>query len=129
MGVLFEGNIFPGRCREDQVLFRVMIGGSRHPDILSKTKEELVQLAVKEIETLTGIKERISENGSSQELFFMPLAKAIPQYDLDYCEAKTAIEDELAKIPNLHLVANYLNGVSMNDCIESAYQSAQRSYV
>jgi len=127
LGVLFEGNIFSGRCRKDQVLFRVMIGGSRHPDILSKAKEELVQLAVREIETLLEKKEQLNENGGPQELFFMPLAKAIPQYDLDYTEAKATIEDELKKIPHLHLVANYLNGVSLNDCIESAYQSAQRS--
>jgi len=129
LGVLFEGNIFPGRCREDQVLFRVMIGGARNPDILNKTKEELVQLAVKEIEMLSGKKEQTSENGNPQELFFMPLAKAIPQYDLLYCEIKATIEDELQKIPNLHLVANYLNGVSLNDCIESAYQGAQKSHV
>jgi len=129
LGVLFEGNIFPGRCRKDQVLFRVMIGGARYPDILSKTKEELVKLAVEEIETSIGKIEDKGGNGSPQELFFMPWAKAIPQYDLLYCEAVKAIEDELKTIPNCHLVANYLNGVSLNDCIESAYQSAQRSTV
>ena len=110
-------------------MFRVMIGGSRHPDILSKDKNELVQLAVQEIETLSGKKAPVSENGSPQELFYMPLAKAIPQYDLVYCEVKKTIEDELKNIPNLHLVANYLNGVSLNDCIENAYQGAQKSYV
>ena len=127
LGVLFEGNIFSGRCREDQILFRVMIGGARHPDILSKTKKELIQMAVNEIETLMG--EKGKENRDPQEIFFMPLAKAIPQYDLPYCEIKETIEDELKEIPNLHLVANYLNGVSLNDCIENAYQGAQKSYV
>jgi len=110
-------------------MFRVMIGGSRHPDILRKDKNELVQLAIQEIETLLGKKAPVSENGHPQELFFMPLAKAIPQYDLTYCEVKKTIEDELKNIPNLHFVANYLNGVSLNDCIENAYQGAQKSYV
>lgn len=127
LGVLFEGNIFPGRCRDDQVLFRVMIGGARHPDILNKSKEDLVNMAANEIETMLGNNGK--ESGEPIELFFMSLAKAIPQYDLLYCEAKSSIEDELANIPHLHLVANYLNGVSLNDCIESAYQSAQKSHV
>jgi oxygen-dependent protoporphyrinogen oxidase len=129
LGVLFEGNIFPGRCREGQVYLRVMIGGARHPDILSKTREELVHLAVEEMDALLGKKGEGGGKGNPRELFFKPWPKAIPQYDLVYCEAKKAIEDELRNIPNLHLVANYLNGVSLNDCIESAFQGAQKSSV
>jgi len=128
LGVLFEGNIFPGRCREDQLLFRVMIGGARHPDILSKTHQELVDIAVKEIDTVIG-KKKEGAIASPRELFFMPWAKAIPQYDLAYCDILKNINDELSKMPNLHFVANYLNGISLNDCIESAYQGAQASSI
>jgi len=129
LGVLFEGNIFPGRCRDDQVLLRVMIGGARFPDILCKSQDELISLAVKEVESLRGANGNGGVSGNPQELFFASWSKAIPQYDLAYCDAKKTIEDELKTIPNLHLVANYLNGVSLNDCIESAYQGAQESYV
>ncbi|HQP10968.1 MAG TPA: protoporphyrinogen oxidase, partial [Candidatus Omnitrophota bacterium] len=38
LGVLFESDIFPGRCAPGQVLLRVMIGGARHPDIIRKSR-------------------------------------------------------------------------------------------
>lgn len=125
LGVLFEGNIFPDRCRDGQILFRVMIGGARHPDILDQSKEELVALAIREIETLVGKKEKEGNGGGLPEHFFIPWEKAIPQYNLAYCEIRKNINSQLRKTPNLHLVANYLNGVSLNDCIESAYQEVQ----
>jgi len=100
-----------------------MIGGARHPNILNKTKEDLMCLALKEIESLGW---QASEGAEGpQEVFFVPWAKAIPQYDATYCEALEVIEDQLQETPSLHLVANYIKGVSLNDCIENAYQAAQ----
>jgi protoporphyrinogen oxidase len=55
--------------------------------------------------------------------------KAIPQYDQNYSDLLKTIDEELQKNPNLHLAANYLKGVSLNDCIESAYQNAQNSRI
>ncbi|MBI5416282.1 MAG: protoporphyrinogen oxidase [Candidatus Omnitrophica bacterium] len=118
LGVLWESNIFPNRCREDQVLMRVMIGGARHPDILSKPREALTALALKEVQTT------LKTDASPVETFFVPWPKAIPQYDRAYVEAERGLEEELKKWPGLYLVANYLHGVSLNDCIENAYQAA-----
>jgi len=120
LGVLFEGNIFPGRCREDQVLFRMMIGGARHPDILRKSKDALLSLAQKEIGSLGFLSDVPIP---PVETFFIPWSKAIPQYNARYCASLNVIEERLAQRTNLHLVANYLKGVSLNDCIESAYQA------
>lgn len=128
LGVLFESNIFPGRCREDQMLFRVMIGGVRHPHILDKTKEQLTDLAFNEIRLRTGAGgQRVLVREDLDEIFFVPWKKAIPQYDLEYSAAVDIIEKELCRHPRLHLVANYLKGVSLNDCIENAYQAARGS--
>ena len=129
LGVLFESNIFTGRCQERQMLFRVMIGGARYPDILKKTKEELVGLALKEIEFLRGKSPAQDKTKGPRELFFMAWPKAIPQYNQNYSDLLKTIDEELQKNPNLHLVANYLKGVSLNDCIESAYQNAQSSRI
>jgi len=129
LGVLFESNIFPGRCRDDQMLFRIMIGGARHPDIFSKTKEELISLAVAEIEALAGDEKSNRKKENPKELFYVPWKKAIPQYNQAYCDILKVVEEELEKDPNLHLVANYLKGVSLNDCVENAYQGAQKSSV
>jgi oxygen-dependent protoporphyrinogen oxidase len=122
LGVLFESDIFSGRCAANEVLVRVMIGGARHPDILRKTKEEFVCLALEEIKRF--MKEG-SEAVEPKELFFAPWEKAIPQYDHAYCQAIRAVEHQLKQSPGLHLVANYRKGISLNDCVENAYQAAQ----
>ena len=99
-----------------------MIGGARNPGVLNKTQEELIDLALEEIKPLIGEK---SGKDGLEELFFTRWEKAIPQYDNIYCDTLKEIKSHLAQRSNLHLVANYLNGVSINDCIESAYQAAQ----
>jgi len=121
LGVLFESNIFPERCPEDQILLRVMIGGARHPEVVNKTREELIGLALNEIESSLGM----PKGQNLEECFFICWNKAIPQYDNVYCEDLPVLEGQLQKTPGLHLVANYLKGVSLNDCIENAYQAAQ----
>ena len=123
LGVLFESNIFPGRCPEDHILFRVMIGGSHFPDILKKSREELTQMAVHEIKNYFFIPQ------APKETFFVVWPRAIPQYDAKYVQILSSLEEELKDIPNLHVVSNFLKGIAMNDCIENAYQVAQKSYL
>ena len=121
LGVLFESNIFPGRCGKEEILLRIMVGGARHPDILSKPREALTALALKEVQTT------LKTEALPIETFFVQWPKAIPQYDRAYVAAEAKIAEELKRWPGLYLVANYRKGVSLNDCIENAHQAAQRS--
>lgn len=123
LGVLFDSNIFSDRCPSDEIMFRVMLGGAQYPDILQKSEEELISTALKEIQS------RFSPQRGPHETFFVRWPKAIPQYDRNYVAIKEDLISQLNEWPNLHLVANYLNGISMNDCIENAYQAAQSSYL
>lgn len=123
LGVLWESNIFPNRCPEDQILMRVMLGGARHPDILSRSREELTAYALAEVRATL----KPASDAAPVETFYIQWPKAIPQYDRACVEAERALEEELKKWPGLHLVANYRKGVSLNDCIENAYHSARRS--
>ena len=121
LGVLLESNIFPSRSPEGQILLRVMIGGARHPSILEKAQGELVRLAVDEVR-LT-----LHAQGDPWEVFFASWPKGIPQYNRACVAAEAKIAEELKRWPGLYLVANYRGGVSLNDCIENAYQTAQAS--
>ncbi len=121
LGVLWESNIFPHRCAPEDILMRVMIGGARHPDVLSKSREALTALALKEIQAT------LKTDALPIETFFVQWPRAIPQYDASYVAAERGLEEELKKSPGLYLVANYRHGVSLNDCIENAYQAAQGS--
>jgi len=117
LGVLFDSNIFPNRSDYDSILFRVMIGGARHPHILEKSEEALRTIAIKEI------KQQFRVEQSPNKTFSKVWPKAIPQYNKDYVAVKEQLNNLLQSYPNLHLVANYLNGISMNDCIENSFNA------
>lgn len=114
LGVLFDSNIYLQRSSEDCFLLRVMMGGARGPDIIEKPIEELIAIARSEIRSVF----KIFDIPVFIKTVFWP--KAIPQYNIGYLEIKEKIEQELAKINGLHLAANYLGGVSLNDCIRNA---------
>ncbi len=123
LGVLFESNIFPQRCPEGQILFRVMVGGARHPDILKRSQEDIIRLAADEVRAA------FSVTANPLQTMFAAWPKAIPQYTRDYFDIQNGLEKQLKNWSRLRLVANYRGGVSLNDCIESAYRAAQQSCV
>jgi protoporphyrinogen oxidase len=45
LGVLWESSLFDGRAPEGFALLRVMMGGLRHPDVLSRDEPALIQRA------------------------------------------------------------------------------------
>ncbi len=119
LGILFDSNIFPERCADNKIIFRVMMGGMHYPDILKKSKDELVQMAYKEIVN------QLKAVQPFEESFFIAWEKAIPQYNISYVESKKVIKECLSKLVNMHIVSNYYGGISFNDCIENAYQAVQ----
>ncbi len=122
LGVLFSSNIFPNRSPETRFLFRIMLGGSRNPNILKKSEGELIALAKQELELILNIKQDVAVDE-----FIVTWPKAIPQYDREYAHAISQITSEVAQIRNFHLVANYIGGVSVNDCIGNAWLAEQKS--
>jgi len=123
LGVLYESQIFENRCPSDLILLRVMLGGAHHNEIIALNEDQIVELAIKEVE------ERFAVHGPIKDIFFKKWDKAIPQYDKRCVEVTRDIKDDLKEFPNIHLVANYLNGISTNDCIENAYKAVQDFHV
>lgn len=114
LGVLIESNIFPQRAGLDQVMLRVLLGGAHHPQIINDTKEQILSKAIKEIDTVYGLK------AQPLETFVQLWPKAIPQYEMNYPLWRQGIAEQCAQTPDLYLCANYLDGISFNDCINNA---------
>jgi oxygen-dependent protoporphyrinogen oxidase len=120
LGVLIESNVFEGRAGASQVLFRVMIGGTRNPECIQKSQQDLLAVALKEIDQRYGV------TTSPAATIFASYSKAIPQYETAYLTLKKRIEHGLTELPRVHLLANYLNGVAVNDCVRNAKETAGR---
>ncbi len=123
LGVLFDHQVFPNRAPDQGALLRVMIGGARHPDILKEGRARLVAMAREEVAS------RLCVEEEPREVFFMGWPRAIPQYNKGYGKIKEAIETILARHKGLRLVANYVGGISFNDCVQQAYRAVEREDV
>ena len=120
LGCLFSSNIFEGRCAKDYFLCQILIGGARNPAIADYPKEKLVAMAKTEV---SGV---LRPKGDAAYEFFAFWPKGIPQYDNGYPQVVKNIQDELNTIKGLHLTANYLGGVALNDCILNAKLAAEK---
>ncbi len=114
LGVLIESNVYANRARGEQVMMRVMMGGAHHPAIINDDKEQVIARAIREIDSVYGL------SAAPLETFVKLWPKAIPQYEVNYPHWRRSIADQCAKTPGLYLCANYLDGISFNDCINNA---------
>lgn len=118
LGVLIESNVFKRNPNQEQVFVRVMLGGRHHPEILNFSQEELLNKAIKELEQVYGL----SKKPSGVSIKVWP--KAIPQYELNYPIILQEVQGFIRSQPQIHLCANYLGGISFNDCILNAKATA-----
>lgn len=114
LGVLIESNVYAYRAGTDQIMMRVMLGGAHHPAIINDEPNQILAKAIKEIDSVYGL----SDNPI--ETFVKLWPKAIPQYETNYPQWRQSIAEISAKTPNLYLCANYLDGISFNDCVNNA---------
>ena len=114
LGVLIESNVYETRAGDNQIMMRVMLGGAHHPAIINDLQEQILSKAIKEIDSIYGLM------ANPIETFIKLWPKAIPQYEINYPHWHQSITEQSTKTPGLYLCANYLDGVSFNDCIHNA---------
>ena len=115
LGVVFDSEIFPQQNREvDEVRLTVMVRGK------DKEQEAVIQIAKEAVKRCCGFL-------ATPDFVDLVAAKeAIPQYTMGHCQRVKELTDRLrAHYPNLTLVGNYLQGVSVNDCIHFAERSVR----
>jgi len=52
--------------------------------------------------------------------------RSIPQYKLGHSASMANIEKALEPLPGLHLLGNYLKGISVADCVKNGVDLANR---
>ncbi len=120
LGVLWASTIFPSHAPPDHHLLRVFVGGAKRPDLARKNDDELVALAMDELRDLLELR------GDPVLVNSCRYADAVPQYYPGHTEIVRSIRAQLSSVPNLHLVGNYLEGVSINDCVRQARETVDK---
>lgn len=119
LGSLFSSTLFPGRAPKDHVLTTSFIGGARHPRVIEQHNDALVTQVLRDIGPFLGI----SGAPSFQQVTVWQ--RAIPQYTIGYNARLTRIRHALGQLGNIHARANWLDGISVADCINNARGFAQ----
>ncbi len=118
LGVLWADSVFPHHAPDGHRLIRVFVGGSRDPGAAGRSDEELLDIASGALGDLLQIR------NDPVLVDISKYASAIPQYHLGHVEKIGRLHAALAPEPGLHLVGNYLTGVSINDTIRLATRTA-----
>ncbi|MCA9180100.1 MAG: protoporphyrinogen oxidase [Planctomycetales bacterium] len=116
----FSSLKYADRAPDELVLMRVFIGGACQGGLLQLPREQLIQLAERELTELLDI---------SQPPVFRDLTmqlQAMPQYHVGHCERVEMIEKRLAFHPTLAVAGSALRGVGVPGCIESGEKAAER---
>ena len=118
LGCLFPSELFPGRAPEGHVALAAFMGGRTDPEIVQQD-DAAILAAVQD-----DLRKALGTRGAPVLAAVRRWPRAIPQYELGhgrFVERAAEIEREL---PGLRIGGNFLNGVSVADCIRSAAQLA-----
>lgn len=118
MGVLFADSAFPHHAPPDKRLLRVFIGGARDPHAVTRSDEELLARA------MTTLREVLGVSGDPLLVDINRYRNAIPQYYRGHGRRIGALRQAVATMPGLYVIGNYLEGVSLNDCVRLAANAA-----
>jgi oxygen-dependent protoporphyrinogen oxidase len=119
MGVLFADSAFPHHAPADKRLLRVFIGGARDPLAVARSDNDLLLAALQGIRNLLGV------SGEPVLADIRRYRNAIPQYHRGHRERIARFREAVADVPGLRVIGNYLEGVSLNDCVRLATRCAE----
>jgi protoporphyrinogen/coproporphyrinogen III oxidase len=119
LGTLFDSSIFPARTAESSFSIRTMLGGGKDPDIINYSDDDVLKLILSENRQILGLDEKADFTK------IIRWQKAIPVYKLGHSKLVKEIEDVTANTP-VFIVGNAFYGVSMNDCVSTAAETARK---
>lgn len=115
LGVVFDSSVFMEHNRRDQET-RLTI----KLDDSGQGEEKYVDAALK------GIRRHLGISRVPKAISFKHTLRAIPQYGVGHLDKMTDLKNRFCKkLPRCHLVGNYLNGVSVDCCIERAKEAIE----
>ncbi|RME37415.1 MAG: protoporphyrinogen oxidase [Planctomycetota bacterium] len=118
MGVLWADSIFPHHAPPGYRLLRVFVGGARDPEAVHRSDARLLETVREPLRETLGVR------GEPVLIDIRRHVEAIPQYGIGYRHRVARIRKAVGTVPGLHLVGNYLDGVSLNDCVRVARRCA-----
>lgn len=120
LGALFPSTLFPNRAPSGHALLTCFIGGARNPELAGYPQEELVALALNDLDSLLGI---AAKPVFTRHTFW---ENAIPQYRTGYDRYLSIMDEIEQSAAGLFLSGNYRGGVSVPDRLSAGLENARK---
>jgi oxygen-dependent protoporphyrinogen oxidase len=121
LGCLWSSAVFPDQAPTGFQHMRAMMGGAFDPDIMDMSDDEALELCMRELRTVMGI--RYAPDVVHQVLW----KNTIPQYHMGHLQRVARIDALLARHDGLTLAGNSWRGVGINDCVNDGNRAALRA--
>lgn len=118
LGALFPSNTFEGRAPDSSLLMTIMIGGAQDPDAVRMPDDKLLQIVRDDLRTIMQI------HAGPSIARIVRWERGIPQYVIGHRSKRETIAARLRAFPGLWIVGNSIGGVSINDCVRAAKETA-----
>lgn len=118
LAATFVHNKFSHRAPADRALIRCFLGGSRDPQILQSSDEEIVRIVREELKQILAL---------AAEPLFTRVYKwnaAMAQYTVGHLERLERIRHLCQSLPALALAGNGYRGIGVPDCVRSGVEAA-----
>jgi len=119
LGTIFSSSLFGGRAPQGMVALTTFVGGMRQPELTELHDGAVADLVREELAR------RIGLSGEPACVRVRAWRRAIPQYALGHGGLVAALGELEQRAPGLHFCANFVGGVSVGDCVETAARSAR----
>lgn len=113
-GAQFGSTMYAGRAPEGHVAISVYAGGMRNPDLMALSDTELVEQVHRELSQILGI------SGAPVVTRLRRWQLGLPQYTLGHGGRRAILGATHERVEGLFLTGNYLDGVSMANCLDCA---------
>lgn len=119
LAISFTSNKYPGRTPDDQVLLRIFLGGSLHPETLELPDSQLEAIAFDEAKQIL--------RWTGQGLRWKAVIRwnqAMPQYLVGHVQKVKELELLLDDLKTLRVCGAAYNGVGIPQCVRSGQDAA-----
>lgn len=120
LGALFTSSMFPSQAPDGKKFLRIMAGGDRRKDLMEKSDAELLEICLKGVRDVLGVK----QNPYMVQTF--RYEKAIPQYHTGHREKVAEIERITEELGDIYIGGNVLYGIGLNDCTKTSKKIAEK---
>jgi len=120
LGAIWSSSVFNGFAPDGKGSIRVMVGGSKNPDVADYDDSTTLLTVQRELKETMGI-------GVSPEFVnIIRHNRAIPQYIVGHGARLEKIDKRVDELKGLYLTGNSYRGIGVNDCTRNAEVLADR---